>query len=55
MPNLMVVVASTRQARIGSIVADWVIAAANERTDLTVDIADLRRSACRSSTRRTRP
>ncbi|MBV0895981.1 NAD(P)H-dependent oxidoreductase [Microbacterium sp. NC79] len=41
MPNLMVIVASTRQARIGSTVADWVIAAANERTDLTVDVADL--------------
>lgn len=37
----MVVVASTRQARIGHTVADWVISAANERTDLTVDVADL--------------
>ena len=37
----MVVAASTRQARIGHTVADWVITAANERADLTVDVADL--------------
>ncbi|GAA1755292.1 NADPH-dependent FMN reductase [Agromyces humatus] len=41
MPKLMVIVASTRQARIGRTVADWVAATAKNRGDLEVDVADL--------------
>lgn len=41
MPKLMVIVASTRQARIGHTVADWVIATAQNRGDLEVEVADL--------------
>ncbi|HWI31924.1 MAG TPA: NAD(P)H-dependent oxidoreductase [Microbacterium sp.] len=41
MPNLMVIVASTRQARVGHTVADWVVSTAQSRGDLTVDVADL--------------
>ncbi len=37
----MVIVASTRQARIGHTVADWAIGAASALADLTVDVADL--------------
>src|SRR5690606_35692714 len=40
-PNLMVIVASTRQARIGHTVANWAIDTAKGRADLTVDVADL--------------
>ncbi|MGL3151704.1 NADPH-dependent FMN reductase [Microbacterium sp. A82] len=45
MPNLMVIVASTRQARIGHTVANWAIDTAKGRADLTVDVADLQEIA----------
>ncbi|GAA1821153.1 NAD(P)H-dependent oxidoreductase [Agromyces neolithicus] len=41
MPKLMVIVASTRQARIGHTVADWVVATAQKRGDIEIDVADL--------------
>ncbi|MCD2442195.1 NAD(P)H-dependent oxidoreductase [Agromyces sp. SYSU K20354] len=41
MPTLMVIVASTRQARIGRTVADWVVATAHQRGDVEIDVADL--------------
>ena len=41
MPTLMVIVASTRSARVGHTVADWVADTARSRGDLTVDVADL--------------
>lgn len=41
MPTLMVIVASTRSARIGHTVADWVVETARGRGDVTVDVADL--------------
>jgi NAD(P)H-dependent FMN reductase len=45
MPTLMVIVASTRAARVGHTVADWVADTARTRGDFTVDVADLQEIA----------
>ena len=45
MPTLMVIVASTRSARVGHTVADWVADTARTRGDFTVDVADLQEIA----------
>ena len=41
MPNLMVVIASTRPTRVGPAVARWFVARATERGSFDVDLVDL--------------
>jgi NAD(P)H-dependent FMN reductase len=41
-PHVLIIIGSTRDKRFGEIVARWFLSRTDERTDMTVELADLR-------------